>query len=80
MEKTIKAQMNRFIGFSEMASEFGVCVTTLKRTILRKEGLLNQLQEDGFTIKNNRLSAKLLTPNQARLIRKNLLGHEQDSI
>lgn len=76
MEKSNKPQLNRFIGFSEVASEFGVCVATLKRTILRKEGLLKQLQDDGYTIQNNRLSSKLLTPNQADLIRKNLLGYE----
>jgi hypothetical protein len=76
MEKINEDAGKRFIGFSEVASEFGVCAGTLKRTILRKSALLRQLQEDGFSIENNRLPGKLLTPNQANLIRKNLLGYE----
>ena len=69
-------QEKKFIGFQELADELEVDSRMLKKTILRNRILKKQLEEAGFAIKKNHLSARLLTKKQATLIRKGVLGDE----
>lgn len=63
-----------FIGFSSLASEFGLYYKTLKNMIQRDKMLVRQLKDYGFVIRKNKLPARMLSPNQANIIRNYLNG------